>query len=345
MSISKYTPIDEQIKKLKQQNLIIPDENAAKRFLGIYGYSNIIKSYRDPYIIKSNDKKEFRSDVTFNQVFSLYTLDKNLRIAVMASMLDLEEYIKEAAADVIAQSFGTHQDDYLQFRNYQNKRKYKYRFTLTAILKKFRETLETDKEPIHHYQTKYGSVPPWILFKSVYFSAIVNFIDQLKAPEQIMMVKKLYSCNSELPESEQVKLMMDTLFIALEYRNIAAHGGRIYNYQCNRDLHFLGHENLSNGFSLLLRLLNQINYQGPFTYLNKVLNRELNRHCNSFPQDVTYLGQILNVNITARNVVWVSDASKKYHANQYCSGLKDAKQIDLENAENLGLIPCKKCCK
>lgn len=50
-------------------------------------------------------------------------LDKNLRNAVMAAMQDLEEHIKELSSDVIASSFGTHQNDYLQYKNYRNKRK------------------------------------------------------------------------------------------------------------------------------------------------------------------------------------------------------------------------------
>lgn len=343
MSTLTYASVDQQIEKLKQQNLIISDEAYVKKILEIYGYSNVVKSYRDPYVITSNNKKLFRSDVSFNQLFSLYTLDKNLRIAVMAAMLDLEEYIKEATADVIAQSFGTHQNDYLQYRNYQNKRKYKSRFTLSGILNTLRNTLETDKEPIHHYQVKYGSVPPWILFKSVYFSTMINLIDQLKAPQQAAMVKKLYVSHLSLAEAEKVKLMMDTLFVALEYRNIAAHGGRIYNYQCNRDLNFSGSETLSKGFSTLLHLLNLMDYQAPFQYLNQVLNREINRHCNAFPQDITYLAQILNINITSHQIVWVSDTSNKYHANQHCSGLKNARQMDLEEAHQAGLIQCKKC--
>ena len=52
----------------------------------------------------------------------------------MAAMLDLEEYIKEVTANVVAQSFGTHQNQYLEYRNYQNKRKTKYRFSLSGIL-------------------------------------------------------------------------------------------------------------------------------------------------------------------------------------------------------------------
>lgn len=345
MSDTEYTSIEKQLKKLKSQCLIISNEVFAKDQLELYGYSNLIKSYRDPYVITSEQGKVFRSNITFEQLCSLYTLDKNLRIAVMAAMLDLEEHIKEATADVIAKSFGTHQNKYLQYRNYQNKRKYKHRFTLAGILDTLNKTLDTDKDPIRHYKSKYGIVPPWILFKSVYFSTIVNFIDQLKATEQNMMIEKLYEHEGKMTEEKQIKLMMDTLFISLEYRNIAAHGGRIYNYKCTRPLHFTDDTELfAPGFCLILRLLNLLKYQGPYNYLSTVLTRELNRHCNAFPQDITYLSQILNVNISSHRVAWVADKSNKYHANRYCSGLKKAKEIDLEKALELGFVECKKCC-
>jgi len=346
MSAIEYTSIEAQIEKLKSQGLIISNEEFAKNQLELYGYSNLIKSYREPYVITSDQGKMFRSDIAFEQLCSLYALDKNLRIAVMAAMLDLEEHIKEAAANVIAKSFGTHQDEFLQYRNYQNKRKYKYRFTLAGILDTLRKTLDTDKEPIHHYKSKYGIVPPWILFKSVYFSTIVNFIDQLKATEQNMMIDRLYTHGGKMAEEKQVKLMMDTLFISLEYRNIAAHGGRIYNYKCTRPLHFTDDTELfAPGFCLLLSLLNLLKYQGPYNYLRNVLTRELNRHCNAFPQDITYLSQILNVNISLHKIVWVTDRSNKYHANRHCSGSKDAKKVELEKVQELGFIECKKCCQ
>lgn len=344
MNEIQYASAEEQIAKLKSQNLIIANPVAAKQRLERYGYSNLIKSYRDPYVITTDKGKVFRSDITFEQICSLYTFDKNLRISVMAAMIDLEEHVKEVTADVIAQSFGVSQNDYLQYRNYQNKRKHKRRFSLTGILETLNSTLETDKEPIHHYMEKYGIVPPWILFKSVYFSTTVNFIDQLKKPQQTMLIKKLYSFEDSLSEDEQIRLMMDTLFICLEYRNLAAHGGRIYNYKCRRELNFSNNSNLE-GFSLLLQLLHLLNYQMPYKYLYQTLNKQLNKHCNEFPQDVTYLSQILNVNISSHQVVWVTEKSNKYHIHRYCSGLKNAQEIALEKAQKLGFTPCKRCCQ
>lgn len=159
MSDIKYTTVDEQVEKLINQNLIINDIDYAKYNLKRFGYSNLIKSYREPYIIRTGDKITYRSGVTFEQILSLYMLDKNMRNAVMAAMQDLEEHIKETAAGVIAKSFGTEQSQYLAYRNYVNKRKSKYRFTLQGILDTLNNTLHTDKNPIGHYQSKYEAVP------------------------------------------------------------------------------------------------------------------------------------------------------------------------------------------
>ena len=90
-----YATVDERIEKLKKQGLIINSLDFARSELALYGYSNLIKSYRDPYTIMSEGSKRYRSGVTFEQIQSLYILDKKLRNAVMASMLDLEEYVKE----------------------------------------------------------------------------------------------------------------------------------------------------------------------------------------------------------------------------------------------------------
>lgn len=298
-----YTTPTEQIEKLQSQNMIILNEDFAKEQLQQCGYSNLIKSYRDPYTLVSNGRKIYRSGITFEQVLSLYTLDKNLRNAVMSAMLDLEEHIKEAAADVVASSFGVHQDRYLQFRNYRDKSKRKRRFSLAGILETMQKTLKTDKNPIFHYSSVHGIVPPWILFKSIYFSS-------------------------------------------LEYRNLAAHGGRIYNYECKNKLRVIQNTNSNfHGFSLLLLLLSFFKYSSPFEILNDALTKELNRHCNLFPEDITYLGQILNVNITISNNVWVTSRSKKYHRDKHCSGILNAKSIDVKAAETQGYTPCKKCCK
>ena len=342
-----YTTTDEQIESLKNQHLLISDENFAKEQLQQFGYSNLIKSYREPYTIYVDGQKYFRSGVSFEQIYSLYILDKNLRNAVMASMLDLEEHIKECAADVVAVSFGIHQDDYLNYRNYRNKKKRNNNFTLGSILTKMTAALNTDKDPIHHYKTEHGIVPPWILFKGVYFSTIVNFIDLFKPTEQNSMVHHLYDVDTiDIPEENLPALMTDTLFCCHKYRNRAAHSGRVYNYIC--EMNFRSTEYLKysvHGFSQLLGMLSLFKYKRPYEYLSHVLERELSRHCSIFPEDVTYLGQTLNLNIIPSHFVYISGKSKKYHTDIHCSGMQNAHRIEYNQAMKNGYEPCKRCCE
>lgn len=345
----KYTTVEQQIEKLNSQHLTIKNIDSAKASLELYGYSNLIKSYREPYIINSGNQITYRSGVSFEQICSLYILDKNLRNAVMASMQDLEEHIKEIAASVVAKSFGTNQNYYLTYKNYKNKKKRKQRFTLSGILDTLKKTLDTDKNPIHHYSSNYGTVPPWILFKSIYFSTIVNFIDLFKEHEQLQMINRLYDAKTlNLSEKALCKLMIDTLYICLDYRNIAAHGGRIYNHTSKYHLRFseiFNSDNAPNGFSQLLFLLSLFNYQNPFKRLNSALRKEIERHCTRFPQDITYLGQILNINIISKKFVYISNNSHIYHGIPHCSGIKKPIEMELEMATQKGFVPCKRCIK
>ena len=346
----QYSTIEQQIEKLKVQGLTISDESYAKKLLNYYGYSNLIKSYREPYIIHTIDgKKIYRSGVTFNQIASLHELDRNIRNAVMASMHDLEEHIKELSADVIAASFGTNQNDYIQFKNYKNKKKKIENYQLGNILDKLRETSQTSKNPIHHYASTYGTVPPWILFKSLYFGTIVNFIDLFKPGEQTAVMKRFLPFEKlTLSEEDARILMMDILFISMEYRNNAAHGGRMYDFSPkntvkNGSIFKEARKNIHPKFAKFISLLQLLRYQNPYRHLDYILSQEVNRHCSEFPQDVTYIGQMLKINIKPCDVVFVSPKSGKFHSNPHCSGMKDAIQLELDEAYKNNFSPCKRC--
>lgn len=341
-----YSTPEKQIQKLKSQGLRITDEKNAKLVLELFGYTNLIKNYRRPYIITSPNSVSYRSGVTFEQICSLYLLDKNLRNAVIAAMLDLEEHIKEAFADVLAYSYGTDNSVYLDCRNFQNKKVHQQKFSLQNLLDSIKETLSTNKDPIAHYMNEYGYVPPWVLLKVQYMGTIVNLIDKLKQPQQELLFKKLYPHMSNNITKDHLQMMRDTLFICYEYRNIAAHGGRIYNHVCSAHFRQVPGINISSsGFSQLIQLLSLMDYKSPVRRLEAVLNEEVNRHCQQYPADVTYLSHILNINISIHQIVWISGKSRKFHVNPHCSGILNPRQIDLQEAQNKGYLPCKRCCK
>ena len=57
--IIPYSTIDHQIAKLKENKLTIEDEENARKCLQRFGYSNLIKSYRDPYVYIENGHKKY----------------------------------------------------------------------------------------------------------------------------------------------------------------------------------------------------------------------------------------------------------------------------------------------
>ncbi len=305
-----YTTVKEQINRLKSKGLIFEDTDFAYEQLKHFGYYNIISNYKEPYLIEHNDKKVFKPNTSFEQIFSLFTLDHNLRNAIIASMLTLEEHIKAAAAEVISSSFGINQNSYLQWNNYRDRYVKHVRFSLKRILEDFQKMLMSDKDPIKYYRENYGVVPPWILFKGAYFSTMVNYTRLFKEPQKRQFVKLLYECSDPLCSEKDVKtLLFDTLSICLEYRNLAAHGGRVYDYVSNMQIRLDNPETIAplnsdnipfsvdHSLSLLLNLLNIFPYKQPHAIIDEALSAEINRHLDLYECDLDILGEILNLTI------------------------------------------------
>lgn len=326
---------------MKSQGLVFGNQLFAEQMLQTYGYSSIIKSYRDPYVfLDETGKKHYRENVSFEQVYSLYLMDKNLRAAIFTSMLEIEEYIKNNASEIISKDFGTDSASYLDQRNYRDKARNK-KFSLSSILGSMSKTLsETEKDPIFHYKNKYGIVPPWILFKGVYFSTIVNLVRDFKPAQMEQMASKMYEINTNFLLEDAKMLLVDTMFICNEYRNLCAHGGRAYNYTTDAKCRYFPNH---TGLVLLMQILKKLKNQVPYNIVNDALTNEVNRHCTLFPQDVTYLGQILHMNIQRKEYVWVSESTKKMHGNPYCSGLKNATRTEYSSDLDKHYTKCKRC--
>ncbi|MBR1633634.1 MAG: hypothetical protein IJ682_01080 [Lachnospiraceae bacterium] len=51
----RYSTPEYQVKKLESQNLSVEDRQSAEKILSTIGYSKLIKSYRQPYIIRKGE--------------------------------------------------------------------------------------------------------------------------------------------------------------------------------------------------------------------------------------------------------------------------------------------------
>lgn len=358
--IIEYTSPEQQISLLKSKGLAFSSEEYAIQALNEHGYYNIINSYKSPYIEIAQGAKRYFPGTTFEQIYSLFLLDYNLRNSIMAAMLDIEEHLRAAAADVLAKSFGTNQNDYLKWENFRDRRVSRHRFSLSGILETLKKNLCSEKDPIKYYRENYGVIPPWILFKGTYFSTLINFIRLFKGGQKRAVIQKLYPIAQQEIDSPYVKkLFSDTLSMCLEYRNLAAHGGRVYNYNPNSRIQVSEElfqimpsakgqydgSDISQGFTQLLFALSFFSYDNPHTEISKTFNEEINRHCNAFPKDADFLQRITGIKITKKHVVYISDGTQRYHLNPHCSGIKNAYYIPYEEALRKGYVPCKRCAK
>ncbi len=355
--ISYSTP-EEQICMLKNKGLLFEDEDFAKAQLSEYGYYNIINSYKAPYITITDGVKAYEPSTTFEQIYSLFVLDHNLRNSIMAAMLDLEEHLRAATAEVIAKNFGTDHEEYLKWEHYRDRSVSRDRFSLRGILGTLRQNLMSDKDPIKYYREHYGVVPPWILFKGTYFSTLVNFVRLFKNRQKQELIQIMYNVDEEISSLPIVsRLFSETLFTCLDFRNRAAHGGRIYNFEPRSTSSLLNNSELleifhdldcwknSHGVAQLLALLSCFLYITPYNTIDSSLFEELNRHLALYPQDKIYIENITGMQLTQKRIVWISPKTRKYHSDPNCSGIKNCIKITFDDSafDLTQFSPCKKC--
>ena len=260
-------------------------------------------------------------------------------------MIDIEEHLRAVVSNIIGKDFGIDHQQYLQKNNYRDKKVSDPYFRRDRILQSLRDLAgKSTKEPICYYRNKYGYVPPWILLKGAYFGTLVNYIRFFKKAQRDTLIIELYGNQISPEKMDYYKdLLSDTLFLCLEYRNLAAHGGRVYNYSAKQQLR-TNSSNTYNGISRLLFALSHFQFKQPFNRLQRAINNSLNEYCHAYPNDINRLEQALGIHIEVQSYIWANGKTLKYHTNPHCSGSINCKKIPFSQAIELGYTPCKKCC-
>lgn len=300
MAEHRYTTLDEQIAKLQKQGLIIEDINTAKACLEMYGYYNVINGYRTPFLnIDEEGNKVYKEGTTFKQVFDLFIFDKTVRAGVMSAVSSVEENFKSVLADIIAAHYGINHNEYLKFTNYKDlPRRYKTRYTLQDVLNEFNKTISGKlKPPAMHYKSIYGYIPPWVLFKTVTFGNVVNLSKYLKSEMKNELVEKMFIPKFVENYCRDIKgFLNDSFALCLEYRNLAAHGGRVYNHNSKKKVHEPTFKE-EKGVWLLLAVLSTFKCQDAFRILKNTLDNAINIYCSAHPNDKELLERCSNIPI------------------------------------------------
>lgn len=214
---------DQQIEKLKnEKNLQIDDTDYAKKILRQTGYYSLIGGYKD--IFKNPTTKKYKDGTRFKDIVELYYFDEALRQLFLRYLIKVENEVKSQVSYYFTEKNGESQKEYLDTGNYNYVGKKNQR-DINRLIKIFEGYVikPTDYHYINHAKRKHGNVPLWVLTNALTFGNISKMYILLPQDIQIK-VSKNYACINE-------RQMISILTVMVKFRNVCAHGERLFTYR------------------------------------------------------------------------------------------------------------------
>lgn len=209
LEIKRPRTYGEQIQILKDRNLVIEDEQYARKVLSKINY------YRfSAYTLSLKDKDEFHEGISFEHIFKLYEFDRKLRLLLLSRLEGIEISIRTKMSYHIAHKYGA--IGYLNKSNFNNEEYF------MDMKRQIHNEIERSKEIfIAHHNSRYeGVFPIWVAIEVTSFGQLSKIYSNLKTNDQEDLAN-LYSNN---------RLYIRNWFYVLStLRNICAHFGRLYN--------------------------------------------------------------------------------------------------------------------
>ena len=169
-----FLDYDERIEKLKvDYNLNITNKRILeKEFLKTVSYYDLINGYKDCFMIDGKFQNE-----NILTLFSFSYLDKRFQNILFMYSIYVENIFKTKISNLIAKNKGVEYGQYLDINKYtvsNPKRKNKLLKTLSDIIAIHSGTSDYDDNPTKHYRKNHNHIPPWILFKNVKFTTVID---------------------------------------------------------------------------------------------------------------------------------------------------------------------------
>lgn len=217
-----FLALDDQIKLLESRKMIFPSYKLAHRILLYENYYAVINGYKDPFL-DSDNPDSYHQGTLFNELLALYTFDRKLREILFPDLLRIEHVIKSIIINVFSEHHGSEHTSYLRHESFNCNGFENFRrannliFTLIKVIEKESKT----HEAVKHYMDNHGYVPLWVLTKVMSFGKINSFFNSMLDNEKTLVA------NTFSIDKKVFKASID--YIA-KFRNICAHGDRVYCY-------------------------------------------------------------------------------------------------------------------
>lgn len=232
--LKPFKNLEQQLDTLKDRGLIITDKQRTLKYLLSNNYYNIINGYSKFFQVPGSDN--YLNGVTFDEVASLYTFDKDIKRAILQSILEAEHHIKSIMAHRFAEAYQNQHYAYLDTGNYNDDKI----LEVGSVVSKLSRIVNKNKTRINtticHYYTTHEDVPIWVLTDYLDFGDTRHIIKNLPTSLQNKIAKDLVSFikvnNPNFTGVFPPETMISFLKNINQTRNVCAHNNRLLNYNC-----------------------------------------------------------------------------------------------------------------
>lgn len=212
-AVKPPTSYEEQLKILKDRNLMIPSQIRALEVLENINYYRL-----SAYFLTLKDEGDiFKEGTTFDKIYNLYEFDRKLRNLIMEQLESIEIAFRTHIAYYIAHNFGPL--GYMESNNFINEQ---YHSQFIDELRKELSRRRKNELFVTHYDDFYGAkYPIWLAIEVTTFSQLSKLYRNLKNQDKSNIAKEHY----QIPYS----FIQNWLRVLSQLRNVCAHYGRLYN--------------------------------------------------------------------------------------------------------------------
>lgn len=209
--------IEQQIRLLKDRNLVVDNEEFARRILSTVSYYRLT-AYLFPFRLK-DDSNNFVQGTSIEMVWQYYRFDRKMRFL----LIDVIERIEIAIKAMIVNHFSCHYGafGYTETANFASPiNVHRHEKMMECI---YSEMNRSKEEFVKHFMTKYDTsqnLPLWMATEIMTFGTMLTFFRMMKKRDK-QAIARPFGISEEVLES---------WLVSLNYiRNICAHHGRIWN--------------------------------------------------------------------------------------------------------------------
>ncbi len=236
-----FNSLEDQIKILRSRNLAISDEDKdeAMRILAKENYYNLINGYKKPFLEKDLTgavciPERYASGCAFDEIYSLYSMDRDLRGLLLGYLLKFETHFKTSCSYHFSDKY-REPYSYLNIANYSQKKE-KLSNVLKNISSLSSEISHTKSIYIKHYIDIHDCVPLWVLVNrltigtmSYFYNVIDSTLQSSIARDFSVQFKNEYNSKEKVDSGElETIIKMVNLF-----RNVCAHEEVLFLFSVN----------------------------------------------------------------------------------------------------------------